>query len=79
MYRKNSPIKIIDNKGGDKMTKQDYIKIANVLKECFVLGISDTNKDFYEKRILSTFSCMLAIDNNKFNLDKFTNYIKGIK
>ena len=61
------------------MTKQDYIKIANVLKECFALGISDTNKDFYEKRIVSTFSCMLAIDNNKFNLDKFTNYIKGIK
>ena len=61
------------------MTKQDYIKIAEVLKECFVLGISDTNKDFYEKRILFAFSCMLKADNNKFNMDKFINHVKGVK
>lgn len=59
------------------MTKKDYIKIANVLKECNDrLLIQD---DYFQNKVTELFCRMLKSDNSNFNSDRFTNYIKGIK
>lgn len=59
------------------MTKKDYIKIANILKECIGVGlIQDVN---HREGIIKEFCRMLKSDNSNFNNDRFTNYINGVK
>ena len=59
------------------MTKQDYIKIAEVLKECNDrLLISE---GYFQEKVLEIFCNMLKVDNIEFNSIRFINHIKGIK
>jgi len=58
------------------MTRKDYIKIASVLKT------ANNNRDHYAIddvfNILIDDMCnILKADNNRFDVDKFINYIEG--
>tara|TARA_R100001126_G_C4709089_1_gene93881 strand:+ start:34 stop:213 length:180 start_codon:yes stop_codon:yes gene_type:complete len=58
------------------MTRKDYIKIANVLKT------ANDNRDYYAIEdvfnILIDDMCeVLKADNNRFDKNKFINYIQG--
>lgn len=59
------------------MTKKDYIKIANVLKNLggFKIVVNPCQLDM----IIEQFCYMLADDNSKFDSDKFIKYVNGGK
>mgnify|MGYP001617585459 CR=1 FL=1 len=72
-----NPIKIIYKTGGCKMTRKDYIKIANVLKECNDRLL--IQESYFQEKVLEIFCNMLKADNNNFNSIRFTNHVKGVK
>ena len=59
------------------MTRKDYIKIANVLKECNDRLL--IQESYFQEKVLEIFCNMLKADNNNFNSIRFTNHVKGVK
>ena len=59
------------------MTKKDYIKIADTLKECNDRLL--IQEGYFQDKITELFCRMLKSDNSNFNSTRFTNYIKGVK
>lgn len=59
------------------MTKKDYIKIADVLKECN--GRLLVQDGYFIDKVTELFCKMLISDNSNFNSNRFINYVKGVK
>ena len=58
------------------MTRKDYIKIASVLKT------ANDNRDYYAMEdvfntLIDDMCEVLKADNNRFDKNKFINYIQG--
>jgi len=59
------------------MTRKDYIKIADILKDAKLLfGDEDIVMDRCINRLITDFCKMLAADNDRFKESKFLQYIK---
>lgn len=48
------------------MTRKDYIKIADIIKD---------NKDTVSSRLVADFVSLFKEDNNRFDENRFINYI----
>ena len=59
------------------MTKKDYIKIVDVLKECNDRLL--IQEGYFQEKILEIFCKGLKSDNSNFNSNKFINHVKGLK
>ena len=67
-------------KGVINMTRKDYIKIADAIKENILYKPSDPNYvpiDVDLHGLMCSLSRVLRADNERFNSDRFKEYISG--
>jgi len=60
------------------MTKKDYIKIADTLIDSFkdCCGLESNDIRYIHRLYLNKFCDMLTVDNSKFDVNKFKEYIE---
>jgi len=58
------------------MTKKDYVKIAEVLNDCWKHYENDPESKYFVEILINDFARMLQNDNSRFNWVRFENACK---